>query len=224
MQPFLDTLKRTPSPGVFNPWYEQDLENELGPEGPAVRRQQLCAYLEERRSARWLLMAEAPGYQGGHFTGIAMTSERILLGHLRGKGIAPEAVFRSTPPRRTSRPELRPLGFTEPTATIVWGVILSAGLDPRDFVLWNAFPWHPWHPQRGRLTNRTPSETELAEGKPPLHALLEGFNFRQIIAIGAKSKKLLHVAGVEAPAVRHPANGGAPRFRQEFLALTRKAH
>src|SRR5690625_7773411 len=78
---FTDSLKRTPR-GLFNPWFHHDREHDKSPESPAIRKRQLEAYLTERSNrARFLFIAEALGYQGGHFTGMAMTSERILLGH-----------------------------------------------------------------------------------------------------------------------------------------------
>ena len=47
----------------------------------AVRRDRLERYLEDRRQARLLLVAEAPGYRGTRISGIPLTSERQLTGH-----------------------------------------------------------------------------------------------------------------------------------------------
>ena len=74
--------------------------------------------------ARYLLVAEAIGYMGGKFTGIALTSERILLG--KHNDIKPNVILQNVLGVRTSNPNnnqlndtQKDLGFTESTATIV---------------------------------------------------------------------------------------------------------
>ncbi|MBN1958324.1 MAG: uracil-DNA glycosylase, partial [Desulfuromonadales bacterium] len=162
---FVAALSRYHAGGVFNPWADVDHDNDLDSHGPQVRRRQLLHYLKERIGvADVLLCAEAIGYQGGHFSGIPMTSERLLLGGLEHKNLTAQMVFHGLEAQRTSRPEVRPQGFTEPTATIVWGFLADQGIDPRRVVLWNAFPWHPYQPGKGLLSNRTPSDEELAAG------------------------------------------------------------
>ncbi|MDZ7692525.1 MAG: hypothetical protein U5K69_15570 [Balneolaceae bacterium] len=75
-------LEDTPKGPFFNPWFHQDVEHDRSKDAPDIRRQQLRTYLSDRlESAQYLFVAEALRYPGGHFTGIAMTSERILLGH-----------------------------------------------------------------------------------------------------------------------------------------------
>src|SRR4026207_1264395 len=145
---FLQRLKASPSGAVFNPWWEVDRKNDIGRIAPIIRRQQLRAYVQERLGrAKLVVIGEALGYRGGHFSGIPMTSERMLLGKKRDDGIAPEHVFSSIKPRRTSKSRICPGGFSEPTATIVWGALLSLGLKPEHFVLWNALPWHSFDPR-----------------------------------------------------------------------------
>jgi uracil-DNA glycosylase len=207
-------------PGVFNPWFEIDPDHDLGQESPEIRRRQLTAYLNERRkSARYLVIGEALGYQGGHFSGIAMTSERLLLGHLAAKGLRPEHVLETVAPARTSRPEVKPLGFNEPTATVAWGTLLQLGLGPREFVIWNTFAWHPYNSQVGRLTNRRPTPAELAFGYAALVTLLQIFEQCTVIAVGKVAAEQLRATVEEVHEVRHPANGGVPAFRAGLAAL-----
>lgn len=221
---FIDELGNSPPGPFFNPWHQQDPDHDLSAEAPQIRWRQLETYLQERIGrARWLFVAEALGYQGGHFTGIAMTSERILLGHQKQKyGVAPEHVFRTMQPERTSNPELNRKGMTEPTATIMWGAISDLELDPYQVVLWNALPWHPYSPDRGLLSNRTPTPLEMAYGTPLLKQFLSLFDQASVIAVGRKCEELLREIRVDHHAVRHPANGGAPKFRHQLKSLMRK--
>jgi hypothetical protein len=220
---FLDALRSFPAlPGVFNPWRDIDPMYDIGAESPVIRSEQLHRYLAERVGrARFVLCAEALGYQGGHFSGIAMTSERILLGHHVAKGVLPTDVF-SGLARRTSRvtPKTPANGATEQTATVVWGALKKAGIDTRDVVLWNAFALHPM--KGAWLTNRTPTPAELRLGKPLLEQFLSMFPNAKTIAVGDVSKRVLGNLGVTiAGKVRHPANGGTAQFREEVAELLR---
>lgn len=216
---FIQSLKKTPR-GLFNPWYHTDTSNDLHSEAPDIRRRQLEAYLTERRGrAKFLFIAEALGYQGGHFTGMAMTSERILLGYQEEKyGIKPEHVFRSISHQRTSRPELIEKGMSEPTATIMWGALIELGIDPYDVVLWNAVPWHPYR-KGNYLTNRTPRTNEMEAGLGHLRSFISLFDGPQVIAVGRKCEQSLTELGIGHTGVRHPANGGAPKFREQLKSL-----
>src|SRR5205809_3071014 len=180
VEQFIRMLKKSPSGAVFNPWWQVDKENDIARNAPRVRRRQLRAYLCERLGkARLALIGEALGYRGGHFTGIAMTSERILL-----EGIDGRRILSTIEPRRTSRPEKSPHGFAEPTASIVWNALLGLGLSADAFVLWNAFPWHSFDPARGMLSNRTPTRAELLAAAPVLRAFRELFPNARMIAVG----------------------------------------
>ncbi|MGI6605168.1 MAG: uracil-DNA glycosylase [bacterium] len=199
-------------PGVFNPWRDIDPNYDLTPAAPKIRSQHLERYLQYRVPyARFILLAEAVGYQGGRFSGIAMTSERILLGHhptIDPAWVAPGGGF-----SRTSRPELRRLGFNEPTATIVWTAVHELGISPFEVILWNTFPFHPYRPDQGALTNRTPTREELALGQSYLSALLALCPQAMVIAIGKKAEATLTALNIPCTPVRHPANGGATAFR-----------
>lgn len=216
-----ELLQKTPAGSFFNPWYQHDQKHDQSKQGPEIRRRQLRAYLSERIGrAKYLFIAEALGYQGGHFTGIAMTSERILLGHHKPvHGIPPDGAFQSVPSQRTSNPAIKAKGMSEPTATIMWKALYKLGIDPYETVLWNALPWHPYDPGDGLLSNRTPTDYELEQGYPSLKSFLALFPDAQPIAVGRKCEQSLTEFGISYIPVRHPANGGAPKFRRQMKEL-----
>ena len=151
-----------------------------------------------------------------------MTSERLLLGPSNRFHIKPRDFFSDAKPRRTSKPEKRPDGFSEPTATIVWGTLLRLGLKPEQFVLWNAFPWHSFDSRRGMLSNRMPNRSERVAGLPVLKAFLELFSCHQVVALGKIAAAQLEELNVNAHCVRHPASGGAKLFRQQIAKIVNK--
>ena len=213
---FLRLLKASPSGAVFNPWWEVDRENDIGRIAPIIRSQQLRAYVQERLGGEKLVViGEALGYRGGHFSGVPMTSERMLLGKQ-------PIILAGIKPRRTSKPSVCPDGFSEPTATIVWGALLKIGVLSDEFVLWNAFPWHSFDPRRGPLSNRRPNKSEQLSGRPVLKAFLELFPCEQIVALGKIAAAQLEQLGVNAHCVRHPASGGAKLFRQQIAKIVNK--
>ena len=217
---FIRLLKASPPGAVFNPWWQIDRQNDIGTNAPTIRRRHLRAYLRKRLDkAKLVVIGEALGYRGGHFSGIPMTSERILLGKKREEGIAPEHVLSSIKPRRTSKSRVCPNGFSEPTATIVWSSLLRFGLKPEEFVLWNAFPWHSFDPRRGLLSNRMPNKSERSAGLSLLKAFLDLFPCEEIVALGNVAASQLKELNVESQRVRHPASGGARRFRQQIRTI-----
>jgi hypothetical protein len=59
---FLKLLKESPPGPVFNPWWQVDEENDVGPRAPRIRREQLPAYLHDRLGkARLAVIGEALG-------------------------------------------------------------------------------------------------------------------------------------------------------------------
>src|SRR5262245_30892135 len=241
---FIRLLKPSPAGAVFNPWWEVDEQNDIARIAPMIRRQQLRAYLQQRLGrARIAVIGEALGYRGGHFSGIPMTSERMLLGkkpelvaaltesrnppdrlgYGGHRGESGQQIVSGTKPRRTSKPAVCPDGFSEPTATIVWGTLLKIGMLPDEFVLWNAFPWHSFDRRHGLLTNRMPNKAEQLSGRPALKAFLELFPCEQIVGLGRIAAAQLEQLGFNAHCVRHPASGGARRFRAQIMEIfTRK--
>lgn len=212
---------------VFNPWRDYDERYDL-PDAPAVRRQQLVEYLAPRLGhCPYVVVAEAIGYQGGRFTGIAITCERMLLGVHRS---IPAADVIPVTGARTSNPDSayitkatqRMNGFNEPTDTVVWEAIRANGLDPYEVLLWNIFPFHP-HKAGEALSNRTPTPDELQKGWAFTEQLLALNGKAQVLAVGRKAADTLAMFNVEATALRHPANGGANQYRQEFAAVVSKS-
>ena len=212
---FVELLSMAPkSPNVFNPWADVDPDNDKSEGSPLLRKKNLTDFLESRKeSARVIIFGEALGYQGGHFSGIAMTSERILLGN--HKEIPPHAIIPNTVFERTSSAHIKPTGFNEPTASVVWSEAISAGLASQ-IVTWNAFPWHPY--SAPYLTNRTPTREELLRGKMFISYLKEMFPRCIFLAMGNKSAGILTDMGFKYTAVRHPAYGGAADYRKQFRA------
>lgn len=217
---FLEVLHAgsSDSPCVFNPWSDSD-ERDRAPrrEMPRHRRDNMAAYLDARHStARVLLLGEAPSHRGCRFSGIAFCSET-------------ELVQRSTLVARrdlvlTSRDaEVKPQ--RERSAAVIWGEIERAG-KPFEVVLWNAFPWHPYRADIagadgpcGPSSNRKPRLTEVAQGHAALEALLGCFARKlDIFAIGKVAEDALARWGDIACTgyIRHPAQGGEAKFRDQF--------
>lgn len=208
---------------AFNPWHDYDQVHDNSEQAPKVRSAQLAAYLRERiGKAKYILLAEGVSYQGGKFTGVAMTSERIILGN--HEVVPADAVF-AIQAQRTSAmgisSSVDKLGMAEPTASIVWKALLKNKIPPREVVLWNIFPWHPFKPGN-MLSNRTPNEAELLLGFGYFKQLMEIFPSCHLLCLGKKSEATIMQAmpHLQLTALRHPANGGAKLFEHgltEFL-------
>lgn len=216
---FIEKLQNYHGENVFNPWNEFDASCDIGEKAPVIRSENLRRYLELRPNPKYLFIAEALGYQGGHFSGIAITSERILLGE--HPDVDPKTVLGDWQYERTSDVNSSMLnrtqklkGFNEPTDTVVWNAIANHGLKTFECVLWNIFPFHP-HQEGKLLTNRTPNTSELDIGVEYAKDLLEMHPGMKIIAIGANAAKTLKRYGFACEEVRHPSMGGANKFREQ---------
>ncbi len=192
---------------VYNPWADADaMDLPVAAAGPRARLDRLRAHFDV--DARLILVGEASGYQGCHFSGMAFTNEKLLLA-----GRIPRV-------RIEERITSRPLPWCEPSATVVWGALHSHGLAERT-VLWNSYAWHP-HKPGNPYSNRTPTRTELESGKAVLDSVLDHFSDALVVAVGQVSGRTLRALGREPAAVlRHPAMGGATEFRAGLAALAR---
>lgn len=219
---FLSSAHSMPSTAdVFNPWRDYDRLNDIDKDAPSHRFDHLQRYMEERSaSAKILLIAEAPGYNGCKFSGLPMTSERALL--KSNAQLVEDQIYFRGPKYRTSKVNLHSgksnaEGSIEPTATIVWDTMMQH-YDSHEFVLWNAFAFHPHDPD-DMLTNRTPTPDEIERSSETLKLFLAAFPGKPVVAVGRKSEGALTQLGVAFHAVRHPANGGATKFRAGITAL-----
>ena len=187
---FMKRLQAFSAPQVFNPWKDYDERYDIHKRSSLIRRRQLSAYLEERiGKAKMLIMV---------FSGVEPT--RTSNG---------SSVFIT---KQTQREK----GFNEPTDSVVWNAMLDANMDPYEVVLWNIFPFHPYKGDDG-LTNRTPTKEELDQGWVYTSELMKLFPDAQILGVGQKSSQTLQDYGVKVQAtLRHPANGGAGLYKQQF--------
>lgn len=174
--------------GVFNPWLDQDHEFDSGDiDAPEIRRQNLRRYLTPRIStAKWLLLAEAPGYNGCKFSGIPMTSERQIIE--RTEDIFPGLSRHSDISACLTSKSVE--GRTERTASIIWGIMLDKlKINPLDFVLWNSFPCHPYK-YENRLTNAKPTKSMIETHKYVINEVINIFSDCRVIAMGDVAKSM----------------------------------
>lgn len=216
----------TPADNICNQWRDWREGIDCGPEAPQLRQKHLRAYLAARLdNAEALLFAEASGYQGARFSGIAMTCERSLLGHkkwLDRELIFPGGGERTSDTQASPQATVQTYGFCEPTASIVWKGLLERPCAAGKVVLWNIFPFHPHRP-RQYLKNGTPTEADILAHLDITKAILELFPDRPVLSVGQLSSARLAAFGVKRlSSVRHPANGGAPEFRSGLAAFLKK--
>ena len=228
---FIESLKNHKNmKNVFNPWKDYDASLDADETSVEKRRSNLQKYLKAREKAKYMLIAEAPGYQGCHFSGIPMTSERLILNDknntYRLKGLERTSdknkliETNKHSDGRTIAKKVIEKGFAEHTATIVWKQMVDVlHVSPTDFVLWNAFPFHPW--SNSILSNRTPNKDEIDNTKYILRKFINLFDENiKIICIGNTSQntlsKILTTASGKVTKARHPANGGADEFKNNI--------
>ena len=173
----------------------------------ALRLANLRRYLELTAGADTLLVGEAPGWRGATITGVPFMSVReldtrpgLLTGSPEGDG------FR--------RPEA-PAAVWELSASIVQKALRGWAVPP---VNWPIYPNHPFRAP-DRATNRAPRRPEVVAGAEIALELVRALQPARVVAIGRKAEHALAAAGVEAVAVRHPAQGGAGIFAAQMAVL-----
>ena len=198
---FINAISKPNLPGMHNPW-SQICETETDQKkGHTARRKRLQHHLE-CPDPRILLIGEAPGYQGCRYSGIAFTSERLLL----------EGSIPRMPDMLGIRITSRSKPWSEPSATIVWKALYEQDL-AEHAVLFNAVPWHP-EGSKGPLSNRTPNTVEKEKGVEFLLMFLKLFKGVPVAALGNTASDNLNILGIKHTKLRHPANGGATLFRE----------
>lgn len=225
VEQFIAQLRgRAATENVANPYNCYEAGIDTSQEAFCQRCLQLAAYLRHRQeTAQIIMVAEAPGYQGARFSGLAMTSERLLSGGLNFVTeqdiLGQDGLFERTSHINASATHaVRQGGFAEPTATVVWQELMETG-QSRRVVLWNTFPFHP-HQEANRLSNRKPTTAEIAASAHFLVELRALFAQNcQLVAVGNVARDHLQDLGVQANALRHPANGGAAQFRAQFREI-----
>ncbi|MEM0962559.1 MAG: uracil-DNA glycosylase [Bacteroidota bacterium] len=195
----------------FNPYLDTDERD--GPDAPATRRANLEAALDAVADAApggrpdVLVVAEAPGPWGCHFSGIPFTNERQLLDPefpVHGRPTSARFAQTGEPHRETS-------------GGIYWGSMLPHW---GRFWTWNAVPFHP-HKAGEPLTIRTPGVREVRQWHGLLAMTVDVLRPRACVAVGRKAEGALDAIGAEPTYVRHPSQGGATLFREGIAAVWR---
>jgi hypothetical protein len=177
----------------------------------ALRLANLRRYLELTSGATTLLVGEAPGWRGATITGVPFMSLRelsarpgLLTGAPEGDGFLLPAA---------------PAPAWELSASIVQKALRGWAVQP---VNWPIYPNHPFQAP-DRATNRPPRVPEVQAGSRIALELAHALGVGRVVAIGRKAERALAAAGVEAVAVRHPAQGGAALFAAQMAVIARSA-
>jgi len=202
---FVEAVSQPSYPSMHNPWRDR-CHTDLDSAAAEIRQGRLRNHLLTP-NPQLLIIGEAPGYQGCRYSGLAFTSERLLM----------ERVIPRMSGLDGGRITDRQKPWSEPSATIVWKALYEKGL-ARSTVLFNAVPWHP-EGKRGIHSNRTPTTEEKQHGLQYLKDLLEIYPGVPVAALGNTASETLAALEVKHTKLRHPANGGATKFREGLAQL-----
>lgn len=200
---FWTRLREFRSDNVFNPWVDSD-PLDVSSFGAEARIVRLAAHLD--RDPKYLLIGEAPGYRGCHFSGVPFTCEKQLC-----DGTVPRIGV-------CGRITTRKLPWSEGSATVIWGTLHELDIAERT-VMWNAFFAHP-HLPGAPYSNRAPTRDELLCGMDILAMVVEAFPGATRIAVGKTAATTLKNLNFRIDhEVRHPSMGGANLFRAQMREL-----
>ncbi|WP_069466753.1 uracil-DNA glycosylase [Actinacidiphila rubida] len=210
---FWELLRALPVPDDAEFSYGPDPAGRLREHNLRRYHELIAASMAAGGPPRVMLVGEAPGYRGHTVTGVPFMSMRqltarpgLITGAPQGDGfLVPE----------------HPAADWEQSSGIVWRA-LAAWRGPLP-LMWAVYPNHPHEPGRP-ATNRPPRASEVAAGAPLALALAEAFGITTFLAVGRKAQGALARAGIEATAVRHPAQGGAREFTDQLAAFNAASH
>lgn len=200
---FWDALLGYTKKDVFNPWRDHDVNDNLPGMAAKNRIERLSQHFEG--PGKYLLIGEAPGYRGCHFSGIPFTCEKQIA-----DGVVPRVPHNWRITRRE-------LPYSEASATVIWRTLYQLNI-AEDTKMWNAFAWHP-HVEGLPMSNRTPTPRETMDAMPLLGAVIQEFRSAKVIAVGRVASRILTSLGVCHYEVRHPSMGGARHFQEQMEAL-----
>ena len=180
---------------LFNPYSSANPAVELQ-ESAQIRRNNLQSYFSSFNiPPRFLVVGEAPGWRGCRFSGIPFTSECQLVSQKLPFGGSPTSL------------SLRL--YSEQSASIFWDTMRP--YHPI-FLVWNSLPLHP-HQPGNPLSNRRASRKEFFELRSILSCTVDILHPESILAVGQSARSTLARLGLECCHVRHPAHGGAVKFK-----------
>lgn len=165
-------------------------------------------YFMQQEQPDVLLIGEAPGYRGTSVSGVPFLSEEIIRLRQSNGLRLPLGVY------ETSGNYLMKSGF-EATSTFMWDV-LDGAKAPKLPLLWAVFPNHP-HVPGDMLTNRKPTKAEIAPYSGLITLLVKAYAIKHVIAVGNVAYDILSSnTDQRIIKLRHPARGGAKKFRDGF--------
>lgn len=183
---------------LYNQYNTTNLEYDL-PNACEIRKTNLSNYLlSYTDSPEIVIIGEAPGYKGCHFSGVPFTSEYQLENDL--------VPFTGKKSSLINKP------YKENTATIFWEIMRD--YYPRFFV-WNCIPLHP-HEKGNILSNREPTKNEILSYSKNLNDILDLLDCDIILSLGKCAQKSLNNLNIKNDYVRHPSMGGKSEFANQI--------